>query len=210
MLDKQIGAAEAMPPDASSSERARRLVLYDALSHEAMGILTTGVFLAGYAVALGANNFAIGLLAAVPFLAQLLQIPAVLLIERSRSRRLVSVWSSGIGRCFLLASAAAPFLGADAAVVVLIATLAVHQAMAAISGCAWNSWMRDLVPSSEYGRFFGKRTAVTMAVSISLAFLGSVLIDGWKRYVPGAPVLAYSCLFTVSALVGLWGSIFFT
>ena len=115
MLDKQIGAAEAMPPDASSSERARRLVLYDALSHEAMGILTTGVFLAGYAVALGANNFAIGLLAAVPFLAQLLQIPAVFLIERSRSRRLVSVWSSGIGRSFLLASAAAPFLGADAA-----------------------------------------------------------------------------------------------
>jgi hypothetical protein len=102
------------------------------------------------------------------------------------------------------------YVHASLPVVVLIATLAVHQAMAAISGCAWNSWMRDLVPSSEYGRFFGKRTAVTMAVSISLAFLGSVLIDGWKRYVPGAPVLAYSCLFTVSALVGLWGSIFFT
>jgi MFS family permease len=205
MLDKQIGAVEAMPPDADSSERAHRLVLYDAVSHEAMGILTTGVFLAGYAVALGASNFAIGLLAAVPFLAQLLQIPAVLLIERSRSRRLVSVWSSGVGRSFLLASAAAPFLGADAGVVVLIATLAVHQAMAAVSGCAWNSWMRDLVPASQYGRFFGKRTAVTTAVSIGFAFLGSMLIDAWKRYLPGAPVLAYSCLFVVSAIIGLWG-----
>src|SRR5215467_11512875 len=109
MLDKQIGAAEAMPPDASSTERARRLVLYDALAHEAMGILTTGVFLAGFAVALGASNFAIGVLAAVPFVAQLLQIPAVYVIERWRSRRLASVWSSGIGRCFLLLSAASPF-----------------------------------------------------------------------------------------------------
>jgi MFS family permease len=205
MPDKQIGDAEAISPDASRTERARRLVLYDALSHEAMGILTTGVFLAGFAVAIGASNLAIGVLAAVPFLAQLLQIPAVFLIERSRSRRLVSVWSSGIGRCFLLGSAMAPFLGTDAGMAVLIGTLTVHQAMAAVSGCAWNSWMRDLVPANEYGRFFGKRTAVTTVVSITLAFLGSVLIDAWKHYVPGAPVLAYSCLFAVSALIGLWG-----
>ena len=68
MPDKQIGDAEAISPDASRSERARRLVLYDALSHEAMGILTTGVFLAGFAVAIGASNLAIGVLAAVPFL----------------------------------------------------------------------------------------------------------------------------------------------
>src|SRR6266700_6115224 len=62
-------------PSPDVAERASRLVLYDALSHEAMGALTTGVFLVGFAVALGASNFAIGVLAAVPFLAQLLQIP---------------------------------------------------------------------------------------------------------------------------------------
>jgi MFS family permease len=170
-----------------------------------MGILTTGVFLAGIAVAMAASNFAIGVLAAVPFIAQLLQIPAVFVIERWRSRRRVSVWSSGIGRCFLLASAATPFLGGNAAVVALIATVAVHQSMAAVSGCAWNSWMRDLVPATEYGRFFGRRTAVTTAVSITLAFVGSLLIDGWKRYVPGDPVFAYSFLFAISACIGLWG-----
>jgi hypothetical protein len=90
------------------AERASRLALYDALSHEAMGALTTGVFLVGFAVALGASNFAIGVLAAIPFLAQLLQIPAVVLIERWRPRRGVSVWPSAIGRIFLLGSAAAP------------------------------------------------------------------------------------------------------
>jgi MFS family permease len=203
MMTHQSGAADDSPMP--SSERVQRLVLYDALAHEAMGILTTGVFLAGMAVALGASNFAIGVLAAVPFIAQLLQIPAVFVIERWRSRRRVTVLSSGIGRCFLLASAAAPFLGPDAAVEALIATLAIHQAMAAVSGCAWNSWMRDLVPATEYGRFFGRRTAVTLAVSITLAFLGSVLIDCWKRYLPGDPVFAYSCLFTLSACIGLWG-----
>jgi MFS family permease len=65
--------------------------------------------------------------------------------------------------------------------------------------------MRDLVPATEYGRFFGRRTAVTTAVSITLAFVGSLLIDGWKRYLPGDPVFAYSCLFALSAAIGLWG-----
>ena len=74
--------------------RVLRLVLFDALASEAMGTLTTGVFLVGFAVALGADNFAIGVLAAVPFFAQLLQIPAVLLVERWRVRRDICVFST--------------------------------------------------------------------------------------------------------------------
>jgi hypothetical protein len=50
---------------AEISARTFRLVLYDALASEAMGALTTGVFLVGFAVELGASNFAIGLLASV-------------------------------------------------------------------------------------------------------------------------------------------------
>ncbi len=144
------------------------------------------------------------MLAAVPFLAQLLQIPAVLLIERWRARRSVCVWASGIGRCLLLASSVAPLLGPEAGVVALIGALAVHQGTAAISGCAWNSWMRDLVPPTEYGRFFGRRTAATTAVSIVMAFIGGLAVDAWKNHVTD-PALGYSCLFALSALIGLFG-----
>ena len=52
---------------ASDSDKTFRLVLYDALASEAMATLTTGVFLAGFLVQLGASNLAIGMLAAVPF-----------------------------------------------------------------------------------------------------------------------------------------------
>ena len=37
--------------------------------------------------------------------------------------------------------------------------------------------MRDLVPESEYGRFFGRRTTATTALATALALLGGVLID---------------------------------
>src|SRR6185312_1087148 len=68
-----VSPAAALTEDVRhESQRVLRLVLFDALASEAMGTLTTGVFLVGFAVALGADNFAIGVLAAVPFFAQLL------------------------------------------------------------------------------------------------------------------------------------------
>src|SRR5260221_13836138 len=159
------------------SDRTFRLVLYDALASESMGSLTTGVFLVGFAIELGASNLEIGVLAAVPFLVQLLQLPAVVLVERLRARRAICAWVSFIGRSFLLASAAAPLLGEPGGIVALTGLLAVHQGMGAIGGCSWNSWMRDLVPSTEYGRFFGRRTAATTALATTLALLGGVFGD---------------------------------
>jgi MFS family permease len=195
-------SAEISAPE---ERRVLRLILYDALASEAMGTLTTGVFLVGFAVALGADNFAIGVLAAVPFCVQLLQIPAVLLVERWRARRDICVFSTAIGRAFLLGAAAAPLIGGSLGVIALIAGLTVYQAMAAIAGCAWNSWMRDLVPSTQFGRFFGKRTVATTAISVTLAMGGGLLIDFWKQFQPDYKVFGYSLLFLIAAVVGYVG-----
>jgi MFS family permease len=203
--DTQSGISPGAPHAELSERRMLRLVLYDALASEAMATLTTGVFLAGLAVELGATNLAIGVLAAVPFFVQLLQIPAVLLVERVRARRDICVWAAGIGRSFLFGAAAAPLLGPPASITVLIGSLAIYQGMAAIAGCAWNSWMRDLVPPTQYGRFFGQRTAATTAVAITCAFLGGAIIDAWKMHVPTPPALAYSFLFVLGALIGFLG-----
>src|SRR5271166_1285327 len=96
--------------ETTDTKRTFRLILYDALASEAMGALTAGVFLTGPLVELGASNLAIGLLAAVPFTVQFLQLPAVVLVERLRVRRTIATWAAGIGRSFLIAAATAPFL----------------------------------------------------------------------------------------------------
>jgi MFS family permease len=209
MLDRKTEnervAGHEAPPGDPQEQHTLRLILYDAIASEAMGTLTTGVFLAGFAVALGADNLAIGVLAAVPFFVQLLQIPATLVVERLRARRDVCVWAAGIGRVFLLGAAAAPLLPTAAGVVTLIVSLAIYQGMAAVGGCAWNSWMRDLVPASQFGRFFGRRTMATTAVSIALALVGSVLIDTWKAHVPEHAAAGYTILFALSAAIGFLG-----
>src|ERR1044071_5443463 len=102
---------------ASEVQRTFRLLLYDALASEAMSTMATGVFLTGFAVALGASNLAIGALAAVPSAVQFLQIPAVILVEQVRRRRFICSWASGIGRTFLITAAAAPLVGGTASVI---------------------------------------------------------------------------------------------
>jgi MFS family permease len=186
-------------------ERTFRLVLYDALASEAMSTLATGVFLTGYALALGASSFAIGLLAAVPSAVQFLQFPAAVLVERVRRRRAISVWAAFIGRTFLIAAAGAALIGGLGGVIMLILSIAIWQASQAVAGCAWNSWMRDLVPEESYGQFFGGRSAANMAIATALALLSGVAIDHWKQVLPGHAILAYSALFLTSAAVGFVG-----
>ncbi|MBL0923631.1 MAG: MFS transporter [Sphingomonadaceae bacterium] len=142
--------------------------------------LTTGAILAAFALHLGANNFTIGLLAAIPFLTQIAQLPAIWLIERYRARKRIAVISSVIGRSMLGVMALLPF-AEGLALPGLFATTLILCLMGAIGGCAWNAWMRDLTPDERMGRVFARRTlyaTVTLmiaglAAGIGLQFSGS-------------------------------------
>ncbi len=199
-----VGAATAPVPP-GGLDHALRLILWDSLASEAMGTLTSGVFLAGLAVALDASNFMIGVLAAIPFFVQLLQLPAVLLVEKFGHRRFISVAASGTGRGFLLAVAAVPLLPPHMAILAIAGCLAIHQGFGAISGCAWNSWMRDLVPENRFGSFFGLRNFATTSLSLMLSVGAGWFVDYWKHHGPGGPAFGYSALFAVGGAFGLLG-----
>src|SRR5687768_12417997 len=82
------------PDDAVSPQalaRGKRAMVQDAAWASLVGALYGGVILVGFALELGASPFFIGLLASIPFLSQLAQVPALLLIERLRQRRKIAV-----------------------------------------------------------------------------------------------------------------------
>ena len=60
-----------------------RMLVCDGACSQAMGAFTGGAVLVAFAVLLGASNLVIGLLAAVGPLTQILQIPTVLLVDRT-------------------------------------------------------------------------------------------------------------------------------
>jgi MFS family permease len=183
----------------------------DGVYSQAVGALTSGVLLVGFGLALGASNVVIGFLAAVPFLAQLAQVPAISLVERVRARRAISIVTVSASRLLLVPLAFLPFLAArETAQGLLIAGVALSSALGAMAACSWNSWMHDLVPEERLGAFFSKRlfyaTSFTLLVSLAAGFF----IDWWGRYAPTDPAYAYTALFLVGALAGGISSFYLT
>jgi hypothetical protein len=70
-----------------------RMMIWEGIASLAMFSVTTSGLLAGFALALGANNLQIGILSAIPFIMQLLQIPSIWLLEQLRWRKAISVLS---------------------------------------------------------------------------------------------------------------------
>lgn len=80
-------------PELNDEERQRGLgnMTRQAISAAGADGLASGGFLASFALILGASNFHIGIMTAIPFVMQPLQLIAVLAIERRRLRKAVAV-----------------------------------------------------------------------------------------------------------------------
>lgn len=199
------------PRDAlTEAEREEGLayVLRDGLASQAMATLTGGIFLVAFALELGASNFLIGILAAIPPLAQLLQVPSVALVNWLRNRRLISVVASGVSRLTWLLVALLPVIGAAAGRRGLIVLLFFASALGAVSTCGWNSWMRDLVPEDRLGSFFSRRMSLSIGLGVILSLAAAFFVDWWSRSGPLGAVWAYSLLFVLGSGAGLTGVFF--
>ncbi len=196
--------------DEGDVQQGLRTLLYDGMCSQVMGVFTGGAFLVAFALLLGASNTVIGLIAAVGPLTQVLQIPAIFLVNRTGLRKALVVAAAFSSRLFWLVVAALPWLvPADHRVAVLLVCLFMYFGLGTISGCAFNSWIRDLVPQDVMGSYFGKRMAIATATGAVLTLLAGVAIEAGKRALPNHLVL-YSILFLSGAAAGLAGVYFLT
>lgn len=184
--------------DEAHRARATRILTGEVAFSTASDTMMGGVLLTAFALHLGASNALIGALAAVTFWAQLLQGPGVVLVERLRARKFLTVVTS-------LVSAVAPVLmgflaflpaGKPAQLGDVLA-VAIYTGAGAIGGCAWNAWARDAVSDDSRGRFTGRRSALSSAVGIALGLLAAWLLD---RVPEGASARAmvFASLFSVA------------
>jgi len=186
-------------------------LLKDGMTSQALATMTSGAFLVAFALKLGASNLLIGLLAAIPSLMQLVQIPAILLVEKVQNRRLISAGASFIGRSFwLLIAISAIILGPEDVLHFMIIALMIIASLSAVSNCSWNSWMRDLVPQDQLGAFYSRRIRVSTVVGIVLSLAAAVFIDIIKKKLPVYEIYGYATLFVLGFLAGMLGVYFIT
>jgi len=201
MMTRLSLAPQAHVSEAECEAGLRRLI-YEAGYSSATAALTSGVILTAFALYLGASNLMVGVLASAPFLGQLLQAPAVLLIERLRRRKAIAVITSAIGRSMLALMAFAVFLPQGLAIAAVTFGQFVLCGMGAIGGCAWNAWLRDLAPQGRLGWVSSRRTVYTTSVSLAAGLAAALLLDRTGEG-SGARAWAFAGLYLVGCASGL-------
>lgn len=191
----------------TETERTKGLkfLYYDGLCSHAMALLVTGAFLPGMALALGASNFVIGVLASLAPISQMAQIPAILLVERVALRKLITVICAAASRLALVAAAFTPYLAPEGMKVGLFFTfMALFFIGGSVAGCSWNSWIKDIVPEKIMGSYLASRLAAATALGAALSLIAGFGIDGLTALI-GEPSRAYAVIFLIAAGCGLGG-----
>ena len=193
------------------SRAAYRALVGDGVFSQALGVLTSGALLVGCALALGASPAYIGLLSAIPFFAQLAQIPAVVLIERVRKRKAICVAVTLAARAMLVPLAIVPLIASrDLALGLLLLCFAVVTPLGAVGGCAWMSWTCDLVPRARLGEVFSRRQLCANLAATVAGLIGAGLVDRWPYYFPESRLGGYAAAFALAILAAMASTWFLT
>lgn len=72
--------------------------IYEGVFANMFATLTGGVFLTGFGLYLGMDEFLIGILASMPFFVTVFQLPTSYLIEKRGKRKEISFWAAAAAR----------------------------------------------------------------------------------------------------------------
>lgn len=211
-----IGVPKRFRPVAELTDADRqsglRNMTRQAVSASGADGLASGGFLAAFALILGATNFQIGVMTAIPFIVQPLQIFAVIVVERLRMRKVIAVTAYFVAYATWIPIGLIPFLigiPSPGAVNVMLAFIALRGMANAFVNTSWNGWLRDIVPQDVMGKFFAQRLKVaTIAAAVS-AMLAALYIDWWKESGPTDEIFAYSYAILFGSMVLGFGAVSF-
>ena len=181
-------------------EEGKRALVKDAAWASMVGALYGGVVLVGFALQLGATPLDIGVLAAIPFFAQIAQIPAIALVERLRQRKKIAVIAVGTSRLIILSLALLAFVPDDRTRLALLLVCQVAiTVLGSVGGCSLNAWMHQLLAGQGLGDLFSRR----LFWSTVLASLGALAAGQLVQHWPGAEKLdAYAIAFVAAGVAG--------
>lgn len=196
MIEQEVDASEIKVVENSLS-----LSIRDGFFASIFATLTGGVFLTGFALALGANELHIGIIAAIPLFGNLFQFIGAYLVNKKGKRKPVSIKSATAARAIWILMLLLPFasmwLPAHQIIIGFLVILSTGHFFSAISGVAWLSWISDLVPDTHRGRFFGRRNMIIGIAVLSFTMLGGKFIDVFDD-----PIWAFQILFFAAIVAG--------
>jgi len=157
--------------------------------------------------AVGAGGFLIGLLTAVRQCVIAVQIPSAFISDHLGSRKRFWAYLALIHRAlwFVIAGLALCWKPDSwwipAGVVTLVG---LSDLLGNMGAASWNSWMADLIPSKNAGRFWGRRQSIVTAASLIGMGVAGFALDQFR--IPGTnktSAFGFALVFAIAAACGM-------
>ncbi|MBI3985884.1 MAG: MFS transporter [Lentisphaerae bacterium] len=190
-------------PTPAQVDRAIRCTYIQQMLGAVFGASTGGMFLIGFALALGANDVLLGLVVSLPSYAIVAQFLAAYWVERGVSRKRMTIGFGLIQACCWLLIALipvlSPVLGLRPRFALLIGIITLVTLAAHFAANARASWVGDLIPPARRGRFFAHSMVFTGMVGAVFAVIEGRFLDVIRAH----GLLAFAALFFFGALFGI-------
>lgn len=203
--------SEAQSPKRKPARRGEALFLWERAFHQGMVSLYEGAFFTGFALALGATTFHIGLLSAAQFLGGVGQLFTEPLLRWAGSRKRYCLIALGISRFLRLGVILLPYLAlaglrGDPLLHLLFLLRLTMSASGASGEIVRLSWVTQVVPRPRRGAFLSLQNMVAGLVKLPAAFLAALFLDHWRARHPES-LLGFQVLFGLGLLFGwiAWG-----
>ena len=184
--------------------RALRYSTWDAVYATAFMALTTGSFLTGFALMIGANNFWMGVLSGIPTFAGLAQILSAYFVERRGERKVYTIFFASLGRILWVPILLIPFLLPYVWQLPVFLMLYLFSSIFQnVPTPAWSSWMADLVPPEIRGRYFGRRNMLCGLAVMLLSMPAGWFMDlAQKKHLFSEPI-GFASIFGAGCVCAL-------
>jgi len=163
--------------------------------------LTGNPFITGFALFLGANDFEIGLLAAIPFLTQISQLLAALKIDISGRCRNLTTYSLLTARQIWWLLLPLPLISIPWRMPYLFGAFTASSVGAAMGAAGWFTWIANLIPGRIRGRYLGFRSTAVSLSTIITFLAGGAILDFFKRN--GEIDFGFSILIGIAGISGI-------
>ena len=191
-------------PQPFSANRPLQLVFYAWLFGAFWMNIAGGAAMTCFMRSIGASDAAFGLVAAIPYLGAVVQLPVGYLVERTGYRKKFFLTGGMLERGMWMVIATIPwvlpqgfwwraFLGCYVVAVIGSNTV----------GPCWTSWMADLLPKQIRGRFFSARSRLGQFMTVLLPLPVGWLLDHCEPMGDYWVRLATSGMLALAGAVGL-------
>ncbi|MEO0185296.1 MAG: MFS transporter [candidate division WOR-3 bacterium] len=163
--------------------------------------LTGGMFLTSFALFLNANPFQMGVLVSIPSLLAGAGFFSAYIANLTGKRKSPNLITALVGRSLFLFFIIGLIFNIRISINFFFVIIFFFNLLLNFSGNLWLSWMSDLVPKEERGRYFGIRNTIISGVGMVVNYAGGRILDIY------APNQAFVIIFSVAVFFAVLAGI---